>query len=444
MMLWCVVIGNGAGLDKVLRWGLYWKVKHFSSSVLWVGCLLCWHLLGCIRCWILVLKGSYCSLVQKLKVSSMRERSACGKCSHGEIQECESKPEHVSPVPAMCKRFWWSTCQSIQTVIMESKGIFSPAKMAPANTEVEMPKPSADHPGIEGVGMEEALEKCPHMKAAYEAQMKKKDSCPYGAKSASSESKCPVDHSAFSSQKGTQSDSAKCPYQNPEAHEWPMRAVLTFLAFNFLATGINIEFIKVCFVMMACYMGLLKTAEFAVIYVTTASMSSYKLLGLLLMLTNKGGPKWSWDLYKVTPATVTLGILFGFMSIGFGYVVKHGEIAWGMYRERKWTGPTREPYFSPLFHVLVPIINEFVYRHFMMTELGRDLGTWFGLLGSSVWFGILVKGSHAKLLARFFHGLFLGSATLIMKRNLLIPTLAQTVYLGFFALFPSFEWIIVR
>lgn len=372
-------------------------------------------------------------------MSAMRNRKTSGKCNHGEVEEIDTKPESASLGPGMYKRKWWSTCQAVHTAILEARNVFSPAKL-----EVDLPTPSADHPGIEGIGMEEALEKCPHMKAAYEEQMKKKGQCPYGAKSAPSGNKCPVNLDALSSLKEAMPASAKCPYPNPEAHEWPMRAVLTFLAFNFLATGISMEFIKVCFVLTACYMGLLKTAEFAVLYVTTASMSSYKLLGLLLMLTNKGGPKWTWDLYKVTPITVCLGVLVGFMSIGFGYVVKHGEIAWGMYRERAWTGPAREPYFSPLFHLLVPIINEFVYRHYMMTELGRDLGTWFGLLGSSVWFGILVRGSHAKLMARFFHGLFLGSATLVFNRNLLIPTIAQTVYQGFFALLPALDWIIVR
>lgn len=326
--------------------------------------------------------------------------------------------------------------EKLNTALSSIKNVFSPGEKS-LSVE-ELPSPSVDHPGIENVTLEEALEKCPHLRDT----MKKKMSDQSNSSSAlpGVPCSCPIDHQHGSDEKAR----TKCPYQNTEAQEWPMRAVLIFVVFNTLSVGIDIEAMKLGVVCLAYYMGMLKVAEFIVLYVTTASMSSYKLLGLLLMLTNQGGPKWSWELYTITPSTVSIGIIAGCGSVAFCWLVKHAEILAGVYQERAWIGPLRPPFFSPLLHLAAPICSEFVYRHYMMGALGRDLGTWFGLVGSSVWYGVLTRGSSAQILAKIFHGLFLGIVTLLSNKNLLVPTVAHVLYQTVFSVFPLLEWLIVH
>ncbi|GMH32978.1 hypothetical protein BSKO_00812 [Bryopsis sp. KO-2023] len=401
---------------------------------------------------------------ETLRCRSNRQQVEIEEITDEADQHKKQLPPKKNTAPPSMSSTLNTAVDGLKWVFADLQGMFSPSDRQKTEKEngSELPSPSADHPGIENVDIAEAMEQCPHLKEAMQKKKRQAEGAqhccdhpchgtagrsagvkfPVDDKEAdSTPGKCPVDRKGVQS---TPPASAQCPYQDPEAHEWPMRAVLTFMAFNFISTGISIEIVKIGFVVMACYMGMLRAAEFAVLYVTTASMSSYKLLGLLLMLTNRGGPKWDAKMYRINPVSIGLGISTGVLAIGVAMLAKQGEIAYGFYRPAPWTGPAHSPHISPLFNLVVPILNEFVYRQYMLTELGRDLGTWFGLLGSSIWYGIMLKAGKAKLLANFFQGLFFGSAMLFSNKNLVVPTIAHSVYRTAFSLFPSLNQYVVQ
>ena len=218
---------------------------------------------------------------------------------------------------------------------------------------------------VGGMPTEDAKQKCPHLagmaKAAAAGQ------CPFskdGGKKQNSEGHedgKKESGEADGGDKAKEGSANRCPYQNPEAYEWPMRAVMLFLAYNFISSSIDIQVAKFGFILIACYLGYLRVSEFIVLYVTTGAMSSYKLLGLLLMMTNRGGPVWQWEFYRMTPLAVAGGIFVGLSSIALQYLVREVEVARNFYTPQVWVGSTQSRAFSPLFNVAVPLMNEFVF-----------------------------------------------------------------------------------
>ena len=112
---------------------------------------------------------------------------------------------------------------------LETKNIFSPN----VNSE-ESPPPVPDvvkeapHPGTEGVSFEEALEKCPHLRQQYKDGM----------------------HPPIQSDQQNASPS-RCPYQNSQSQEWTMRAVVMFVAYNFITLAVQPRYIC-CHAEMEC------------------------------------------------------------------------------------------------------------------------------------------------------------------------------------------------
>ena len=189
------------------------------------------------------------------------------------------------------------------------------------------------------------------------------------------------------------------------------------------------------FVIGAYHIGILRISEFFVLYVTTASMSSYKLLGLLLMMTNKGGPVISpSQQYPFGWRHLLQGVLLGLSTLWITGL----SMRWASYMEyfREETQSDNIE-FSPLRHVLIPVIEEFVYRGFLLKEMGRDLGAWFGIVGSSGWFGILQRGQGSVKFAAFAQGAFWSLSTTLLKGNLWPVTIAHVFVSVLRATYPS-------
>jgi len=120
------------------------------------------------------------------------------KCNCEEMDEWDEAPDGApsgSGVKGELSKFYSST-----------KNLFSPAEkkqnLEPENINL------AAHPGTEGVTFEEAIKQCPHLAKQY------------GQSSSNPAS------------------ASRCPYQNDQAQDWPMRAVMMFIAYNFISVGV--------------------------------------------------------------------------------------------------------------------------------------------------------------------------------------------------------------
>jgi len=204
---------------------------------------------------------------------------------------------------------------------------------------------------------------------------------------------------------------------------------------------VTIEVIKISFVAAAYHIGMLKISEFIVLYLATARMSSYKLLGLLLMLTNKGGPILEYKKqYKLGLKSVATGVVMIMATLVVSGLSMHWALYMGYFRTENQTEFLD---FSFVDHLLIPVASEFVFRGFLMEQLGRDLGSWFGIIGSAGWFGILHKGQNsAKFIAAVQGGLWsifmtrldgnLLPSTIAHVAICLIRTLCPSIYFSFF------------
>lgn len=179
---------------------------------------------------------------------------------------------------------------------------------------------------------------------------------------------------------------------------------------------------------------MLHLSEFLVLYLATARMSSYKLLGLLLMITNKGGPVVSAKQYRVTP----LHVFYGCM-IALGSLVMTGmSMYWAVYMEYfKGENQSDSIEFSPMQHLFIPIASEFVFRGFLQNEMKKDLGAWFGIIGSSGWYGILQKGQISVKFAGFVQGCLWCFCSMAFKGNLIPTTIANVLLASLKALHPD-------
>lgn len=182
-------------------------------------------------------------------------------------------------------------------------------------------------------------------------------------------------------------------------------------------------------------MGMLHISEFIVLYLVTARMSSYKLLGLLLMMTNKGGPVLSYSKqYTITWRNLLYGCILGLCTI----VITGVSMRWAFYMEYfKTESQSDDILFSPLEHILIPIGSEFVYRGFMLKEMGRDLGAWFGITASSGWFCILQRGQASVKFAAFAQAVLWSLCTTALQGDLVPATMAHVFIASLRALSPS-------
>ena len=118
-----------------------------------------------------------------------------------------------------------STCiATARRLYYETKNIFAPRPESPHPEEHKHTTFSeAPHPGTEGVSFEEALEKCPHLARQYKTE---------GA--------APCEHATAADT----SKPSRCPYKNGAAQEWPLRAVMMFIAYNIISAGVNLNILS--------------------------------------------------------------------------------------------------------------------------------------------------------------------------------------------------------
>lgn len=182
-------------------------------------------------------------------------------------------------------------------------------------------------------------------------------------------------------------------------------------------------------------MGMLHPSEFVTLYLATAAMSSYKLLGLTLMLTNRGGPKFSYNKqYRLSLLTILHTCIIILVTL----LVTGLSMRWA-----KWMDYFKEESqsdlisFSVVDHILIPIGAEFVFRGFLLKEMGKDLGLWFGVIGASGWFSILRRGQASVKFAAFVQGVVWSLYTRALGGNLMPVTLAHVCVVSTRALFPA-------
>jgi len=300
--------------------------------------------------------------------------------------------------------------QRLADLYSQTKNVFSRQ-----SAEFERPDEdtlNASHPGVENVSFEEALKKCPHLAQKYGNQ---------------TDSSIPGQ---------TPSAPSRCPYQNPQSQEWPMRAVLLFIAYNIISTGVGTNWTTILFIVCAYHMGMLQIAEFVTLYLTTASMSNYKLLGLLLMMTNKGGPVFDAKRYSISVSRILLGVFLAVCTVLWSAVWIWTAVYFG-YSSPSTQQSTEDLGFSPFANILLPIGMEFVYRGFLLKELGRDLGSWFGITASSGWFCILHRGNALVKVTAFTHGVFWSLCTMYFKGDILPTTTAHVLISSLSVLSPQ-------
>lgn len=109
----------------------------------------------------------------------------------------------------------------LKSAFYHTKNILSPGAKnnEDRNSNSTLKFSEAPHPGADGVSFEEAIEKCPHLAAQYKQQG-------------------PESSINGTNETPTSNEVSRCPYQNPAAQEWPMRAVLLFVAYNFISAGV--------------------------------------------------------------------------------------------------------------------------------------------------------------------------------------------------------------
>lgn len=114
-----------------------------------------------------------------------------------------------------------SISDELKRLYSNTKDIFAPYGNKDKSIKAPDTFQEAPHPGTEGVSFEEALKKCPHLAKQYGQQ----------AHVESENGECSHAQNA--------DRPSRCPYQNGESQEWPMRAVLMFIAYNVISLGVR-------------------------------------------------------------------------------------------------------------------------------------------------------------------------------------------------------------
>jgi len=82
--------------------------------------------------------------------------------------------------------------------------------------------------------------------------------------------------------------------------------------------------------------------------------------------------------YKLGLKSVATGVVMIMEMLVVSGLSMHWTLYMGYFRTENQTEFLD---FSFVDHLLIPVASEFVFRGFLMEQLGRDLGSWFGIIG---------------------------------------------------------------